>query len=309
MKKNQGVEIMKNEGSLINFGRGRPLKQIENIPFREFPESCGEKLKRVAGMEAPALPARSLKNDLRKVSICGTLGFFWREAYMKYVVYCDESRHDGHTLNPYMAIGSLWMPREDRDYISRVFKACCRTNGLGAEIKWSKVSSAKLESYKRLIDFFFEQENLEFRAIVVDQSKVNYGEFHGNDRELGFYKFYYEMLWHWFAPQNEYLILLDFIQNKEAHRFTELRKVLENQLKGCAWITDLTVIDSHKTPLGQLVDLITGAVAAAWCDNLPNDSSKRDLIAYISEKRGSSLLDPSPSSAHEKLNLFKIRLS
>jgi hypothetical protein len=228
---------------------------------------------------------------------------------MKYVVYCDESRHDGHARNPYMAIGSLWMPRNERDQLSHLLRDCFREQGLGAEVKWSKVSRLKLEAYKRLIDFFFEMPGLQFRTIVVDQAKLDFEKFHGADRELGFYKFYYEMLWHWFEPNNEYLILLDFIQNKEAHRFTELRKVLENKLKGCAWISDLTVIDSHRTPLGQLVDLLTGAVAAAWCGNLPHESPKRELIEYLASRRGGSLLEVSPSPEHEKFNLFKIRLS
>jgi len=228
---------------------------------------------------------------------------------MKYVVYCDESRHDGHERNRYMAIGSLWMPRNERDQLSRLFRERCRENGLGGEVKWSKVSRLKLDAYKSLIDFFFEMPRLQFRTIVIDQTKIDLKKFHGADRELGFYKFYYEMLWHWFEPGNEYLILLDFIQNKEAHRFTELRKVLENKLKGCAWISDLTVIDSHRTPLGQLVDLLTGAVAADWCQNLVVDSPKRELINYIVQKRGCSLLEVSPVPEHEKFNLFKIRLS
>lgn len=228
---------------------------------------------------------------------------------MKYVVYCDESRHDGHERNPYMAIGSLWMPRDERDRISRSFRDCCRENGLAGEVKWSKVSRLKLDAYKRLIDFFFAQPELQFRTIVVDQTKLDLSRFHGADRELGFYKFYYEMLWHWFEQGNEYLILLDFIQNKDAQRFTELRKVLENKLKGCAWISDLTVIDSHRTPLGQLVDLLTGATAAAWCGNLTPESPKQELLDYLASKRGCPLKVASGSPDIGKFNLFKIRLA
>ncbi len=228
---------------------------------------------------------------------------------MKYVVYCDESRHDPDPKNPYMAIGSLWMPRAERDQLSKAFRACCLDNELGSEIKWSKVSHQKLAAYKRLIDFFFDQVHLNYRVIVIDQSRLDYAKFHGADRELGFYKFYYELLWQWIENQNEYLILLDFIQNKEAHRFNELKKVLENKLTGRAWISDLTVIDSNRTPLGQLVDLLTGATAAAWCRNLSPDSPKAELIDYISQKRAIPILSPSSSPKIEKFNLFHIRLS
>ena len=48
--------------------------------------------------------------------------------------------------------------------------------------------------------------------------------------------------------QNEYLILLDFKRNKGADRYTMLRRVLDRSLRGKAWVTDLTVIDSHQSP-------------------------------------------------------------
>ncbi len=227
---------------------------------------------------------------------------------MSEVVYCDESRHDGGLQNSHMAIGSLWMPRDQKAAISKAFREKCDAVGLRGEVKWSKVSRQKLEAYESLVDFFFRQEALKFRAIVVDQRKLDLTRFHGADRELGFYKFYYEMLHPWMEEGNEYLVLLDFIQNKEARRFTELRKVLENKLMGRAWIRDLTVIDSHRTPLGQLVDLLTGAVAAAWCGSLPADSPKRDFLKYLEQHRGSPITRESPSAAKEKLNLFHIRL-
>ncbi|QBG47609.1 DUF3800 domain-containing protein [Verrucomicrobia bacterium S94] len=226
---------------------------------------------------------------------------------MKMVVYCDESRHDGHGANPYMAIGGLWLPREDKPVLSKAFRRVCEECGFGSEIKWHKVSRLKLDAYKRLVDFFFDHQQLCFRVILVEQDKVDYARFHGSDRELGFYKFYYEMLNQWLTQGNEYLLLLDFKKNKGADRFTELRRVLENKIRGRAWISDLTVIDSHQSRLMQLADLLTGACAAAWCDNLPPDSAKRDLIRYIGEKRGRAVTVQSIScSVDQKFNVFNI---
>jgi len=227
---------------------------------------------------------------------------------MKYVVYCDESRHDDHITNPYMAIGSLWLLRENKELLSKRFRRTCIDNGLAAEVKWTKVSRQKLVSYKKLIDFFFEQPELCFRAIVINQKNIDYAKFHGSDKELGFYKFYYELLWHWIEPQKEYLFLLDFKQNRDAHRYTDLYRILQNKVKGQSWISDLTVIDSHETPLAQLCDLLTGSVAAAWCNNIPFTSPKRELIAYIGEKRGYELNVSSASSGIEKINIFNINL-
>ncbi len=228
---------------------------------------------------------------------------------MKYVVYCDESRHDGCAANKYMAIGSLWLPRERKAELSRDFRNLCRENGLRSEVKWHKVSRKYLDAYKRLVEFFFTHDELRFRCIVVDQSKYDPRKFHGGDRELGFYKFYYEMLIKWIEANNEYLFLLDFQKNKESNRYTVLKRTMENKLKGKAWVSDLTVINSHITPFAQLVDLLTGAVANSWCVQCPDMTAKRELVNYIGDRRGSPLTTRSLSAASCKFNIFNIQLS
>lgn len=226
---------------------------------------------------------------------------------MKFVVYCDESRHDGAPEHRFMAIGGLWVPAERKAEISDAFKKLRAEVGLGAEVKWSKTSRLCLQKYTQLVDFLFDTDGINFRVIVVDQSPLKLERFHGGDRELGFYKFYYEMLVKWLLPGNEYLVLLDFKQNKGADRYKMLRKVLDQKLLGQAWISDLTVIDSHETPLAQLADLLTGASAAAWCD-LRAGSAKAELIDYIGRRRGAGLTNPTAGPGMTKFNLFKIEL-
>lgn len=226
---------------------------------------------------------------------------------MEYIVYCDESRHDGAAQNRFMSIGSLWLPRTRKEELTKEFRALREANCLRGEIKWSKVSSQRLAAYQKLVDFFFAQEDLRFRAILVDQTKVDLAKFHGNDRELGFYKFYFEMLEKWILPTHRYLILLDYKRNKGADRYTTLKRVLENAAKGKAWIDDLTVIDSHQSPLAQLSDLLTGATASSWCGNRPA-SPKEQLANYIGQKRGASLKAPNAGPGLTKFNIFSIDL-
>jgi len=226
---------------------------------------------------------------------------------MEYVVYCDESRHDGAEQNRFMAIGGLWLPRSQKPELTSRFRALRERIGLKGELKWSKVSERKLEAYKTLVDFFFDEPNLRFRVIVVDQSKVDAHRFHGGDRELGFYKFYYEMLEKWIEPANRYLVLLDFKKNKGAGRYTTLRRVLENRTKGSAWIDDLTVIDSYESPLAQLSDLLTGAVAASWC-SFKSATPKSRLADHLGSRRGNSLRSVNGSPGLTKFNIFRIQL-
>lgn len=218
---------------------------------------------------------------------------------MEYTIYCDESRHTGAAGDRYMAIGGLWVPKDLKSSLTREFRDLKRLVGLNSEVKWSKVSSARLHAYQSLIDFFLSK-NLNFRVIVVDQAKVDCDRFHGGDRELGFYKFYYEMLIKWLLEGNQYVILLDFKQNEGARRYTALRTVLERILRGVAWISDLTVIDSIQTPLAQLCDLLTGAVAASWCDGLAQAGPKRALAQHLAAglNKG-SLKFESPAPAFE----------
>ena len=164
---------------------------------------------------------------------------------MQYVVYCDESRHDGGPDCRYMAIGGLWVPRARKVELTKAARRLFRTLGIGSEVKWSKVSRQRVEDYKRIADFFFADPDMRFRVIVVDQERFD-PERHGGDRELGFYKFYYELLVHWLEAGNEYLILLDFKQNQSARRYHDLRAVLTRKLKNAAQILDLTVIDSRR---------------------------------------------------------------
>lgn len=227
---------------------------------------------------------------------------------MQYVVYCDESRHDGPQSNPFMGIGGLWVPRDQKKNLTRELRSLMNDNGLNSEIKWSKVSYKYLDRYKQLLDFFFDRQSLCFRCILVEQAKVDVEKYHGCDRELGFYKFYYEMLIKWLDSGNEYLILLDYKRNKGADRYTMLRRVLDRSLRGKAWISDLTVIDSQQSPLAQISDLLIGAVTASWC-NIAENSPKADLANYIAKRaniRSLRVVTPTPSFC--KLNIFRISL-
>ena len=229
---------------------------------------------------------------------------------MQYVVYCDESRHDGGHSAPFMAIGSLWVPRERKSEISKAARTLFRAAGLNAEVKWSKVSAARLDAYKRVIDFFFATRELSFRVIVVEQAGLDTGRLDGGDRELGFYRFYYDLLARWLEPGSEYLILLDFKQNQSANRYHDLRAALSRCLKGNeGHIIDLTVIDSAETPLAQLCDLLTGAFSAAWCGDARPGGAKAELIAHTAAHIGwSSLRSASASPANSKVNVFRIEL-
>jgi len=226
---------------------------------------------------------------------------------MKYVVYCDESRHDAQN-HRYMAIGGLWVPEPKKTDVSHAFRSLCRELSLNAEVKWNKTSEARLASYKRLVDFFFDTPGLKFRVIVVEHSKIDNERFHGGDSELAFYKFYYQMLKAWILKGNEYLLLLDKKQNCAVGRYGDLRQMLDRRAKNAeAIIRDLTIIDSSETPLAQLCDILTGAVAATYC--VDTKGAKSALANHIALRIGLQHLRFKSASPHfNKFNVFQINL-
>lgn len=226
-----------------------------------------------------------------------------------YVIYCDESCHDLIVHHKFMAIGGLKVPRPEKAQLSRELRKLMQSRGLHSEVKWSKVSAKRLEDHKKIIDFFFEHPQLTFRAIVVEQLKVKLKEYHGKDRELAFYKFYYEMLEKFLLPGYEYLILLDYKSNRGADRYMALKTCLQNYLGQTARIRDLTIIDSSQTPLAQLCDILAGAVAAEN-NGFEKHTAKEQLANYIRSSAGLSTLCAStpPPPIAEKFNIFKMDL-
>lgn len=224
-----------------------------------------------------------------------------------YVIYCDESCYDLTAHHKFMSIGGLKVPYPDKARLSHELRGLMRSCNLNSELKWSKVSHRRLEDYKKIVDFFFQHPELTFRAIVIEQLKVRFKEYHGRDRELAFYKFYYEMLEKWLRPGSEYLVLLDQKSNRGADRYTTLKTYLERYLRGKAWIRDLTTIRSKETPLAQLCDVLTGSIAAAY-NGFEGDTPKKELADYIASSANLSTLCTSTPLTEEKLNIFPINL-
>lgn len=217
---------------------------------------------------------------------------------MDYVVYCDRSYPHG-SEHSYMAIGSLWVPRADKPSLTRDFRFLCQSLELNAPIKWRKVSDKYWNSYQKLVDFFRERDNLQFRVMGIDVNQNNKNS--EKHLELGFYKFYDRHLIKGMTPGNKYLILLDFQNQKNLADCKALRGLLEQSLSSRAAIADLTIIDSNQSPLAQLCDLLTGGVAASWSGTI-GSTPKTRLAAYIAEN------SIAPSVLGEKLIVGRFNL-
>jgi hypothetical protein len=226
---------------------------------------------------------------------------------MNFEVYCDESglealtRKDAHN---YTAIGGIWMPAEFRDTFKAEMNAIKVKHNVKGELKWQKVSPSFLDLYSDLINYFFDKPELRFRAIIIESKTVDNIRFNDKDAELGFYKFYYQLLHHWIFDFNRYDIFIDFKVNRNKGRVNVLKKVLDAS-NLTSDINQVQALHSHQSLGIQLADVLTGMVSAKF--NMEISSiAKKSLIA-LAETKLNKLIAPSPKW-EEKLNVFKINL-
>lgn len=226
---------------------------------------------------------------------------------MDFEVYCDESRQDliaKKQTGQYLMIGSLWLPANIRDDVKASIIQLRNKHSVWGEIKWSKVSPLKKYFYLELIDLFISyQEKLRFRCIAIESSTVNLG-WHNHDKELGFYKFYYQLLHHWILDLNTYAIFCDTKTNRDPSRLKVLSECLSNA-NLTAKVKFIQALPSHEVVLIQLTDFLLGAVGARM-NGTSKSEAKLEIIAYL-EQELQHKLNPT-FQREEKFNIFKIRL-
>jgi hypothetical protein len=230
---------------------------------------------------------------------------------MKFEVYCDESHPDALSSTkqhaPYLLIGSLWLPAEQRPKLKNDIKKLRTEHQLFTEIKWHKVHKAKAGFYEGLIDLFFEYASLlRFRCIAIEVDKVNLIKFHEGSQELGFYKFYYQLLHHWIKPQNEYSIFCDEKSNAKKDRVKTLKRCLTcGNLS--AEILTVQSLPSDEVVLIQLADFLLGMASSRLNKTVQEGSYKDELIKHLEQRLDVPILCHTRRD-EQKYNIFKMDL-
>jgi hypothetical protein len=228
---------------------------------------------------------------------------------MKFEVYCDEANPDvltsANSRARYLMIGSLWLPEDLRNESKSQVVALRERHRAWGEIKWSKVSPNRINFYIELIDLFFAYgENLRFRCIAVDRTQLNLA-LHDNDSELGFYKFYYQLLHHWILDFNAYRIFCDAKSNRDPKRLPVLARCL-SRANLTSRIDSIQSLPSQEVVLIQLCDLLLGAASSRINNTLREGTAKAAVVQRL-ELALDRPLAPT-RKGEEKFNIFKIRL-
>jgi len=239
-------------------------------------------------------------------------------------IFCDESCHLQNDRIPIMVIGATWCPTNLTREIGVRLREIKQKHGLLSvadlqrpraaqfEAKWTKVSPGKLDFYLDWIDYFFDDDHLHFRGIVIDKSKLDH-ESWSQTHDDWYYKMMFRLLEPLIDPELRYRIFLDIKDTRSEQK----RKKLEEVLRNANYDYDHSIIEriqnlrSHETEVLQLADLLIGALGyrhrqqrgdlAGPAKHL--SSAKLEIIRRIQERSRRSL-DRSTWLREAKFNLF-----
>jgi len=139
-----------------------------------------------------------------------------------------------------------------------------------SELKWQKVTRKSLPMYEHIVTAYFQMLDkgfLKYYCLVIDTSKVNNKLFNGGDKELGFTKFVFTLLYK-FARQygyaNNFYCFLDHRVTK--HDPDTMKRALnaksrKDARKNVAPYRLVTYTHSDISRIIQLTDIVTGAIA------------------------------------------------
>ncbi len=223
-------------------------------------------------------------------------------------IYCDESCHLENDGIQVMVLGGLSCPKSLVKTISEQIRQLKSSHGLPNhfEVKWTKVSPAKLDFYLDLVALFFNAQDLEFRALIVkDKSSLDHGNFNQTHDDW-YYKMYFSMLKVLIDPQSHsYNIYLDYKDTQGGRKVKKLHDVLSNANYDFSreLINKIQLIRSDESELLPLADLLIGAVAYAN-RGLSSSQAKVSVVEKVRECSGYNLLH-STLLRERKMNLFQ----
>ena len=177
-----------------------------------------------------------------------------------------------------MAIGAVWCPKEAKDIIFTRLREIKVEHGLKphCELKWNAVSQSKLAYYKDVMNYFFDNQDLHFRVLLVrDKSVLDHAAYH-QSHDSFYYKMYFDMLKNIIEPTSSYNI------------WNVVRKIQQ--------------VRSHEVELVTLADFLIGAVTYAH-RGLTTSYAKLELIEMFKRRSGYSLMN-STLYREDKTNIF-----
>lgn len=209
---------------------------------------------------------------------------------MKLNFYCDESCHLEHDHIPVMVLGAIWCESDKVKEIANRIRDIKIQHGLSPEfeIKWTKVSQGKQDFYLSLLDYFFDDDDINFRAVVIPNKNLLDHKKNNQDHNTWYYKMYYVLLRVLIDPEAEHYFYLDIKDSKGGKKISKLQEILatastdfDRQI-----IKRIQQVRSNEIEQIQLADLLIGAIGYAN----RGSSTNKAKVAFIQRMRERSKL-------------------
>ena len=213
-------------------------------------------------------------------------------------IYCDESCHLEKDREPIMLLGAISCPASGVKQAHREMLDIMRRHRAAWELKWVKVNKPRIQLYTDLVDYFFDNPMLQFRAwLVENKPALNHGFFNQGSHDSFYYKMYFYMLKPLLRRPNRYHIYLDKKDTRSATKVRELGEVLKsaNHDWTSRLVSRLQTVESHDVPLLQLTDLLIGALGYRNRPAVMNDqTAKYVVMRHVAQRYGRDLVGNTP---------------
>lgn len=224
---------------------------------------------------------------------------------MEYNVYCDESCHLKSNNSKYMLIGAVYCPKfkvkKINEYIEHLKENYNLSNKI--ELKWNKIDKKMEKLYLDIIAYFFNNDDLKFRVIVIDKTKLNHEKYNQTENDF-YHKSYYEMLKYIITPGNSYNIYPD-IKDTNSYYYHQIMldylrfKMSDTNKKT---IKKVQPIRSYEAPILQINDILIGALSYYY-RGLSENRIKLTIVNEINKFYQNSF-DVSSYYNNTKFNIF-----
>lgn len=222
------------------------------------------------------------------------------------VIYCDESTHLEHDHMPYMVLGAIKCPKSATKRVLKRIRDIRIKHNISPdfEVKWAKVSPAKQDFYLDLVNLFFEEDALSFRAVVAQKDGLKHSAFLQTHDDW-YYKMTFYLLRNVLSPDEENYVYLDKKDTCSHNKLEKLHDVVASAQYDFNRdiIKRIQIIDSKEVRLLQLADLLIGAINYENRNN-SESGAKSLLVKYIKNKTGFSLRC-STLLSEKKFNIFR----
>lgn len=236
----------------------------------------------------------------------------------KFHIYCDES---SQTQNRYMVIGAIYCRGDSAEKVSTTITNTMKRFNRESELKWGKIRPNNLPMYIDVyqnVSRLISNNVIHYYALVVDTHQISNHIHNGGDRELGFTKFLFTLLYKFHRISSSDKRFYTFLDSRKTKHSPDVLKLTLNsraRRDGQSSFDPYRVVefvDSKNSRLIQLADIMSGLVAYDTNEHFVKENAavhKIEIMRNVRELfRVQSFSQPTPYADIGSLDIWHLQL-